>query len=88
MDHPDVRSPELAERLAELLGRPIKAGAARVLLHRARAAFAELMLDEVGHSLPDASPDALREELIELNLYEYCRPILKGRAAASGGGPA
>ena len=79
VDHPDLRSPELAEGLSEKLGKPINAGAARVLLHRARDAFAELLLDEVIDSLADESLDDAEEELIELDLLEYCRPALDRR---------
>ena len=53
VDHPDLRSPELAAGLTEKLGKPINAGAVRVLLHRARDAFADLLLDEVSESLTD-----------------------------------
>lgn len=81
VDHPELRSPELAEKLTELLGKPMKAGAARVLLHRAREAFAELLLEEVAHTLPGASRDEVQEELIDLNLFEYCRPIFEKQAA-------
>jgi RNA polymerase sigma-70 factor (ECF subfamily) len=79
VDHPELRSPELAAGLTELLGKPVNAGAARVLLHRARDAFAELLLDEVIQSLDDDSLDAAEEELIELDLLEYCRPALDRR---------
>ena len=81
VDHPQVRSPELAEKLSEQLGKPIKAGAARVMLHRAREAFAGLLLEEVAHTLPKASRDEIQEELIDLNLYEYCRPLFEKQAA-------
>ena len=79
VDHPDLRSPELAAGLSEKLGKPINAGAVRVLLHRARDAFAELLLDEVIESLADESLDEAEEELIELDLLEYCRPALDRR---------
>lgn len=82
VDHPELRSPELAEKLSSLLGKPMKAGAARVLLHRARESFAERLLEEVAHSLPGASRDALQEELIDLNLFEYCRPIFEKQVEA------
>jgi len=79
VDHPDLRSPELAAGLSEELAKPTNAGAARVLLHRAREAFAELLLDEVSHSLIDGTLDEAEEELIELDLLEYCRPALDRR---------
>lgn len=85
VEHPEARSPELAEKIGEALGKPMKAGAARVLLHRARETFAELLLDEVAHSLPEARADQLEEELIELDLLEYCRPALEKRQEPPAG---
>jgi RNA polymerase sigma-70 factor (ECF subfamily) len=79
VDHPDLRSPELAAGLTEKLGKPINAGAVRVLLHRAREDFGDLLLAEVADSLTDSSLDATEQELIELNLLEYCRPALERR---------
>jgi RNA polymerase sigma factor (sigma-70 family) len=77
--HPDLRSPELAEGLTKELGKPINAGAVRVLLHRARELFAELLLDEVSESLTSGSLDEAEQELIDLELHEYCRPALEKR---------
>jgi RNA polymerase sigma-70 factor (ECF subfamily) len=77
--HPDFRSPELAEGLTKELGKPINAGAVRVLLHRARELFAEFLLDEVTESLTSGSLDEAEEELIDLDLHEYCRPALEKR---------
>jgi RNA polymerase sigma-70 factor (ECF subfamily) len=77
--HPDLRSPELADGLSEELGKLINAGAARVLLHRARELFAELLLDEVTESLASGSLDEAEQELIDLDLHDYCRPALDKR---------
>lgn len=79
VDHPDLRSPDLAAGLSEKLGKPVNAGAVRVLLHRARDAFAELLLAEVTDSLADGSLDDAEQELIDLDLLEYCRPALDRR---------
>ena len=49
------------------------------MLHRAREQFANLLLDEVEQSLDDPSHDDLEEELIELQLIEYCRDALADR---------
>ena len=81
VDHPEFRSPELAAGLSEKLGKPVNAGAARVLLHRARDAFADLLLAEVTESLAEGSLDEAEQELIELDLLEYCRPALDRRRA-------
>ncbi len=79
LDHPDLRSPELAERLSQVLGREITATNVRVMLHRAREQFASLLLDHVAQSLENPSREELEEELIELQLLDYCRPALAGR---------
>jgi RNA polymerase sigma-70 factor (ECF subfamily) len=83
--HPDLRSPELADGLAKELGKPINAGAVRVLLHRSRELFAEILLDEVSESLSNNSLDEAEQELIDLNLLEYCRPALEKRREKKSG---
>lgn len=70
---------ECAGSSVAILGKPINAGAVGVLLHRARECFAELLLDEVTESLADGSLDEAEQELIELDLLEYCRPALDRR---------
>jgi len=77
--HPEARSGELAEGLSKLMGKQVNAGAVRVTLHRARDAFADLLLDEVINSLADGSLDAAEHELIELDLLSYCKPALDRR---------
>ena len=79
VDHPEARSPELAEGLSKALGKPINAGAVRVLIHRAREEFADILLNEVTDSLSETSLDQAEEELIELGLLDYCRPALERR---------
>jgi RNA polymerase sigma factor (sigma-70 family) len=72
-DQPELRSAQLAEELSGNLGRPVTGEGARQLLHRARQRFAELLVDEVAHSLHSAEPGQVAEELIELGLMSYCR---------------
>jgi hypothetical protein len=79
VDHPDLRSPELAAGLTKQLGKEINAGAVRVLLHRSRELFGEMLLDEVTESLTSDSLDDAEQELIDLELHEYCRPALEKR---------
>lgn len=79
VEHPEARSPELAEGLSRQLGKPLNAGAVRVMIHRAREAFAELLLNEVRNSLANPSRDEVERELIELELLEYCKPALDRR---------
>jgi RNA polymerase sigma factor (sigma-70 family) len=76
-DHPEMQSPHLAEQLTTLLGRPFTAVGVRQALHRAREKFADLLLDEVIHSLENATAEQLQEELADLGLLDYCRPALE-----------
>jgi RNA polymerase sigma-70 factor (ECF subfamily) len=55
VENPDMSARRIAESLATRLQKPFSAGQVRVTLHRARAKFAELLLDEVAHSLGDCS---------------------------------
>ncbi len=78
-DHPEIRSPQMAEQLAAQLGRPFTAAGMRQLLHRAREKFADLLLDEVWQALENPTLEQVQEELGELGLLEYCRPALERR---------
>ena len=78
-DHPDLRSPEMAEQLAAQLGKAMTAVALRQTLHRAREKFATLLLEEVVQSLDNPTPEQLEQELIDLGLLEYCRAALEQR---------
>jgi hypothetical protein len=42
-----------------------------------RGKFADLLLEEVSRSLHAGDPDKLAEELIELDLLDYCRSSLE-----------
>jgi DNA-directed RNA polymerase specialized sigma24 family protein len=77
VDHPEMHSPEMAERISKDLGRPISAGGLRMALQRARDRFVEFLLEEVAGSLKASAADQLEQELIDLGLFEYCRPALK-----------
>jgi RNA polymerase sigma-70 factor (ECF subfamily) len=76
-DHPEMRSPQMAEELAARLGRPCTPAGVRQALHRAREKFADLLLDEVTHSLEDPTAEHLEQELVDLGLLDYCRPALE-----------
>jgi RNA polymerase sigma-70 factor (ECF subfamily) len=82
VEHADDSSQQLAERLTTALGRPVTAGAGRQMLHRARERFAEHLLEETTRSLGDA-PEGLEEELADLDLLQYCGPVLARRARQS-----
>lgn len=78
-DHPGLRSPELAAKLSDRLKRPINAGNVRVLVHRARERFADLLVETVEASLENPTLEALENELIVLDLLAYCKPTLERR---------
>lgn len=75
-DHPQERSEAMAEKLSQTLEKPLTAENVRQLLHRARERFADLLLDQVMHSLSQPSLAALQEELADLQLLQYCQPAL------------
>ena len=63
----------------EKVKKPLNSSSVRVLIHRAREMLAEQVLDLVLDSLDNASLDECEQELIDLNLLEYCRPALQRR---------
>jgi RNA polymerase sigma-70 factor (ECF subfamily) len=79
---PDLSAAELAERSSQALGRPISQGNARVLLHRAREKFAELLLAELRLSLDQADDSTLRAELRELGLAGLCEHHVEAKTKA------
>ena len=48
----------------------------RQTLHRAREKFADFLVQEVLQTLREPSVDQLEEELIDVDLLEFCRPAL------------
>jgi RNA polymerase sigma-70 factor (ECF subfamily) len=77
VDHPDLRSHQLAEKLSAALGRAVTAGAFRQAVQRARLKYVSFLIDEVKASLQDPSPENVEEELGDLGLLEFCRSFLK-----------
>lgn len=73
---PEDDSTQLAVRVSQAVGRPINAAAVRQQLRRARLRFAQLLVDELAHGLPDATPEKVEEELADLGLWEYVREFL------------
>lgn len=74
---PELSSQQLAENLARQLDRSFTADGVRQALHRARDRFADLLVDEIAHSLETPTQDALAEELRELDLLAYCQPAVQ-----------
>ncbi len=73
----ELRSERLAEVLSSRLGKPVTAVWVRQTLHRARKKFAEILLDLVAQTLVSPTRHDVQQELIDVDLYEYCRPLLE-----------
>jgi hypothetical protein len=80
-DHPDADSKALAARVPA--DPPLSAMAFRKQLSRARAAFARALVDEVGRTLEEPTPDSVTEELAAVGLLEYVRPYLRSKRRGS-----
>jgi RNA polymerase sigma-70 factor (ECF subfamily) len=83
-EHPDERSQDIAAALDGKVNegkakKPLTSTSVRVLIHRARELLADQVLDLVRDSLDNASLDECEQELIDLNLLEYCKPALQRR---------
>lgn len=74
--NPKASSEEMAAAMATKLGKPVTPAGVRQTLHRAREAFAGLLLDAVADTLETRTRDRLGEELEELGLLGYCKPVL------------
>jgi RNA polymerase sigma factor (sigma-70 family) len=74
--HPEARSEQMAEQLSSQMGRPVNTAWVRQTLHRAREKFAEILLDEVVQTLRAPTMSDLEQELIDIGLIEYCRPVM------------
>jgi RNA polymerase sigma-70 factor (ECF subfamily) len=84
IEHPDLSSAELADLLFQRQDKPLTAAGVRKTLQRAHARYADLLLNEVVVSLEQPSPEALRQELEDLDLLRYCRSALERRPGADG----
>jgi RNA polymerase sigma factor (sigma-70 family) len=82
-EHPELRSGELAEHLSSSLDKPLTSGNVRVLLHRARQRFGELLLAEIAHSLATSNIEQIEQELIDLSLHSYCRDAIRRQPKGS-----
>lgn len=78
-DNTEWSSEQLAEEVGRRLGKALTAAGVRQTLHRAREKFADLLLEEVAHSLESPTAEHLEEELLDLGLIDYCRPALERR---------
>jgi RNA polymerase sigma-70 factor (ECF subfamily) len=78
-DHPEMRSPQMAEAFGGQLGRRFTPAGVRQAIHRAREKFADLLVDEVSQSLGNPTPEELDDELVEVGLLGYCRTAAERR---------
>lgn len=76
VNHPKMRSADLARAMSEHLDKPISSANVRVLLHRAREKFSLLLIENISNSLESNSADRIEEELADLQLLEYCQAAL------------
>ena len=79
-DKPAARSSELSQLLSESLAKPVSPESVRQTLHRARAQFADFLIDEISQSLSDPTRENIEQELIDLKLLDYCREALNRNA--------
>ncbi len=77
-DHADLSSAESAAQWSQQLGRnpPVSAAGFRKLLQRARVQFAQLLFEEVSHSVGSEQSVDIEQELVDLDLHKYCRKLL------------
>jgi RNA polymerase sigma-70 factor (ECF subfamily) len=78
-DNPDASIEELAARLEEMTGTPVRADAFRKTLQRARIKFFELLKQELRETIHPATPEDIEEEINDLGLgYLYRRYASEG----------
>jgi RNA polymerase sigma-70 factor (ECF subfamily) len=75
-ENPELNSTALAQLLGEQTGTKCTAANVRQQLHRAKFRFAQLLVEEVAHSLDWPLPDEVEQELIDLGLIKYVRDYL------------
>jgi RNA polymerase sigma-70 factor (ECF subfamily) len=75
-EHLEQRSAQMAEQLSAVLKKEVSAAWVRQTLHRARDKFADALIEEVAQTLDHPSDDELVQELIDLQLLDYCKPAL------------
>src|SRR5579871_861839 len=84
IEHPELRSPQMAEQLSAQFQRRLSADWVRQMLHRGRDKFADLLLAEVAETLRHPTREELQTELSDLGLLVYCQTALKRYRPDSG----
>jgi RNA polymerase sigma-70 factor (ECF subfamily) len=72
----ELTSAVMARQLSTRLGKEVRADWVRQTLHRARDQFADLLIEELRHSLENPTREHLAEELADLRLLAYCQNAL------------
>jgi len=85
IENPALSSASAAELLSAQTGKRYTAAHARVTLQRAREKFAELLLDEVAHSLGASTKADLVQELRALRMLKLCSTALEKRKERCAG---
>jgi hypothetical protein len=75
--NPDCSAADAAAAVSAELGKPLTVANIRVILHRARQRFAELITQEVAQTLDSPTRQELAEELRVLNLTKLCKRSLR-----------
>ncbi len=79
VQNPSVESQQMADELTPKMAKTMTSANIRVILHRARERFAELLLNEVARSLDGPSNEDLLAELKALNMHKVCETAMKKR---------
>ena len=69
----ELRSADIAKSLSTILNKELTPEWVRKWQYLGKKKFAELLLHEVAISLRDPDPDAVEQELIDLEIYQYCK---------------
>ncbi len=83
-EYPLDDSRTLAARASTVAGRRVRAEAFRKQVSRARLYLAKLLVAEISRTLDRPSPEHIRDELMELGLFEYVRRFLSKSPPPSG----
>ena len=76
VQNPQMGSVDLARSMSEQLDQEISSANVRVMLHRAREKFSVLLIETISSSLKSNSADEIEEELVDLQLLDYCQAAL------------
>jgi RNA polymerase sigma-70 factor (ECF subfamily) len=80
VNHPEMRSADVAAQLSGELGKPLRAEWVRQTLHRARERFAQLLINELEQTLDSPTRDQVEAELLDLGLFHYCQMVFDQRS--------